>query len=244
MKIVKPSFKLIVIALACFVSLGFIGTKVIGFINPAVADLDMNGYNIDMSAGGVLALATGSAAAPTVGWTDTGFFEYSANEIGVTAGGLIRWNFRSTDFYGFAGNAAKILNETTSATNPTLCPDRSNEDTGIGSVVGTDQLSLIAGGVEGIRVQAGRDNDLDNTNVYVTGLTSGYGTFQVTCDGNFAEFYLENTIITKAHGNALFTITKNNAATYNVYWDTTEFKIQNLVGDNKVMVWSYRGLVP
>lgn len=269
MKIVKPSFKLIVIALACFVSLGFIGTKVIGFINPAVADLDMNGYNILMKTGligyngtaakglsfdagnekvvlesGQIILPVGSAALPSLiigSEMNTGFYKGSTGQWYWTSTGNHKWQLGG-NYFGSTGDGGKFRTVIPSATVPAIILG-SDIDTGIGCAA-ADQLSLISNGVEGMRVQAGRDDDLDNTDVYVTGLTSGYGTFQVTCDGNFAEFYLENTTITKAYGNALFTITKDNAATYNVYWDTTEFKIQNLVGDNKVMVWSYRGLVP
>ena len=41
-----------------------------------------------------------------------------------------------------------ILNEAAGFTNPTLVPDRGDLDTGIG-YSGTDQLSLVVGGVSG-----------------------------------------------------------------------------------------------
>jgi hypothetical protein len=44
------------------------------------------------------------------------------------------------------------MNEVASRTNPTVVPDHADEDTGIGSG-GSDELSIIAGGVEAIRVE-------------------------------------------------------------------------------------------
>ena len=45
----------------------------------------------------------------------------------------------------------KMVDEICSATNPTLIPNNTDDDTGIGRA-SFNQLSLIAGGVEGIRV--------------------------------------------------------------------------------------------
>jgi len=74
--------------------------------------------------------------------------------------GVININLGSTgaflidDVQGIAavnGGGPAILNELASATNPTLVPNRSDIDTGIGRNA-ADQLSLIAGGVEGFTV--------------------------------------------------------------------------------------------
>ncbi len=54
-------------------------------------------------------------------------------------------------FTGENAAAGALLDEAASATNPTLVPDKADVDTGIGTAA-ADQLSLIAGGVEGIRV--------------------------------------------------------------------------------------------
>lgn len=53
-----------------------------------------------------------------------------------------------------AGNAAgpAFQNEAASATNPTLIPDKSDLDTGIGHATNPDELSLIAGAIEGGRI--------------------------------------------------------------------------------------------
>jgi hypothetical protein len=41
--------------------------------------------------------------------------------------------------------------------------------------------------------------------------------------------------IEKIGADATFTVTKDNASTYNVYFETNVIKIQNKVGDNKVI---------
>lgn len=52
---------------------------------------------------------------------------------------------------GAAVNAGAIFNEASTSTNPTLLPSKNDKDTGIGHA-DVDQLSLIAGGVEGVRI--------------------------------------------------------------------------------------------
>lgn len=52
---------------------------------------------------------------------------------------------------GTNANAYAGLDEAASATNPTLAPDRTDLDTGIGTA-GADILSLVAGGVEGHKI--------------------------------------------------------------------------------------------
>jgi len=62
---------------------------------------------------------------------------------------------RSDGAVGFNNsNSGWMTYEDTTATNPTVGPRKSDWDTGIGSAA-DDQLSLIAGGVEGIRVANG-----------------------------------------------------------------------------------------
>ncbi len=48
-----------------------------------------------------------------------------------------------------------------------------------------------------------------------------------------AVFRLEGETIASVSANAAFTVTKDNASTYNVYWETDQYKVQNKVGDNK-----------
>ena len=54
-------------------------------------------------------------------------------------------------FTGEDTNAPAIVDEAASGTNPTLIPDKSDLDTGLGHAA-ADALSLVAGGVEGMRL--------------------------------------------------------------------------------------------
>jgi len=67
-----------------------------------------------------------------------------------------------------------IVDEASSATNPTLIPNKSDLDTGVGSAA-ADQLSLIAGGVEGLRVTetAGAIAGVFTDNLTISGSTFG-----------------------------------------------------------------------
>lgn len=75
----------------------------------------------------------------------------SSGFIRFSAGGIIEALLGSDGMRASAGNGGILVNETSSATNPTLAPNQSDLDTGIGRGA-ADQLSMIAGGVEGIRV--------------------------------------------------------------------------------------------
>ena len=102
------------------------------------------------------------------------------------------------------------------------------------------KLQVDGGGVSNRVIE---DTDSDNTDVLSTGITSGYGMLIVSCttDGISGIFRIENQTIVNVSSNALFTITKDNAATYNVYFDTGEYRVQNNVGDNKNITVAYFG---
>jgi hypothetical protein len=55
------------------------------------------------------------------------------------------------DIHGTDANSFICLDEASTSINPTMCPDRADQDTGIGDAT-ADNLSLIAGGVEGLRI--------------------------------------------------------------------------------------------
>jgi hypothetical protein len=102
---------------------------------------------------GQVVFPNGSAALPGIRFSDsdTGFHQGFDGIIGVSIAGTNRWSFQG----GRSGDAnyAQIMHETPSATNPVFVAKFTDPDTGIGSNA-DDQLSLIAGGVEGIRVEA------------------------------------------------------------------------------------------
>jgi len=93
------------------------------------------------------------ATAPTIsfGDGDSGFYESADDQIRIALGGGPRWRILTNLLRGDGGLSGALVNESSSSTNPTLAPNVSDLDTGIGS--GTaDQLSLIAGGVEMLRL--------------------------------------------------------------------------------------------
>ena len=121
------------------------------------------------------------AATPTLafGDGDTGFYEYSDDRFHFATAGSWRFELRSTYFK--AANGGAILNALSSATVPSLVPNECDDDTGIGRGA-ADQLSLIAGGAEGIRITEDTTIAID-LNGEVNSV-SHYGTMQTaTGDG-------------------------------------------------------------
>lgn len=92
-------------------------------------------------------------SAPTIsfGDGDTGFYEESDDVLSVTVFGAERFQFISGRFESATSAGPAMLNEAASATNPTFSPRQDDTDTGIGWN-GIDQLSLVAGGVEALRL--------------------------------------------------------------------------------------------
>lgn len=94
----------------------------------------------------------GSAAAPSVAFgNDTGWFESADNDFRLTLGGTSRWRFVFSLFQGEAAGAPLLQNIDSTATEPNICPDKADANTGIGRA-GEGQLSLISDGVEGLRL--------------------------------------------------------------------------------------------
>jgi len=93
------------------------------------------------------------AVTPTVafGDGDSGFYESSDDNLKISIAGSNSFFINSTTFGGINAAGGSLLNEGATSTNPTLISDRSDDDTGIGHAA-ADALSLIAGGVEGIRI--------------------------------------------------------------------------------------------
>ena len=92
------------------------------------------------------------ALTPTLGFGDgdTGFFETSDDVLRLSIGTLERFQWDTNQFEGVAANAPAFVNTTPSTTVPTLRPNKTDTDTGIGH--GADQLSLIAGAKEMLRL--------------------------------------------------------------------------------------------
>uniref|UniRef100_A0A6M3KI25 Uncharacterized protein n=1 Tax=viral metagenome TaxID=1070528 RepID=A0A6M3KI25_9ZZZZ len=78
----------------------------------------------------------------------------------------------NTSLTGNNAAGPSILNEASSSTNPTLIPNKADPDSGVG-LAAVDQLSLIAGGAEGIRI-------VEDTTINVG--IAGQGTFGTSAD--------------------------------------------------------------
>ncbi len=93
-------------------------------------------------------------ATPTLafGDGDTGVQEILDDVLEVVIAGATHAVIDGTWLFRGHGTAEPgLINENSSATNPTVLPIRNDANTGLGSA-GPDQLSLIAGGVEGQRI--------------------------------------------------------------------------------------------
>ncbi len=90
------------------------------------------------------------AAAPTLsfGDGDTGLFESADDSLVISIGGTARWQFSGDNFIAIVGNGPRIVNEASTATNPTFLPALGDVSTGLGGVTGA--LDLIIGGVSGM----------------------------------------------------------------------------------------------
>jgi len=106
---------------------------------------------IDASTNSVIFPQENDAVTPTIALGangDTGFYEQAG--INVSVGGAMRFKFDSVSLEAAITNAAAIRNTAATATVP-VHVFVGDYDTGIGRAA-VDQLSLIAGGVEGIRI--------------------------------------------------------------------------------------------
>lgn len=100
-----------------------------------------------------ITVGQGSQTEPSlaIGDGDSGFYEGADDLVYVTIGGVVKFFWQGNTYGGQGPSAGAIQNISATATVPTLNPNRGDQDTGIGSA-GADQLSLIVGGVEGLRL--------------------------------------------------------------------------------------------
>jgi hypothetical protein len=113
---------------------------------------------------------------------DTGFRWTGANQLTFIGSGSRAWHFTSARFFSEFSQGPALLNVTADNDVPTVLADQSDANTGIGSS-GNDEMSLIAGGVEAIRIDetAGAiqvivDPGLTNTSDATPPLAFGGGT--------------------------------------------------------------------
>jgi len=98
----------------------------------------------------------GTAANPTVAFGDgnTGFYEIADNNFALSIAGVSEWSFQSTLMGTVRATGPAFRELTPTSTVPSFIPNKGDLDSGVGSA-GPDSVSIIAGGVEGLRVVEG-----------------------------------------------------------------------------------------
>jgi len=81
---------------------------------------------------------------------DTGWFESTDDTLSIAISGSRVAFFNTTSFTISGVNRPALRDQNTSATEPNILPDSADTDTGLGSDA-ANKISLIAGGVEGMR---------------------------------------------------------------------------------------------
>jgi hypothetical protein len=115
-------------------------------------------------------------------------YDHTSNAYTFKAGGSSIFSVDSGGIEMSVANGPALLTESTSYTNPTIVPNKSDLDTGI-SRGAENQLSLIAGGVEGLRlynnsVQALQSMIFNRPNVYMaSGRSYAYSTGELASFG-------------------------------------------------------------
>ena len=116
------------------------------------ADGTVVGY-INVLSGIGLVGGTGTQKGVAFNDGDTELFESDDDTLIFKCGGVNSWHINK-DYFGYLGtNYPTIRHEAASSTNPNIIPSSYDFDTGVGSPLTIDdQLSLIAGGIEAIRL--------------------------------------------------------------------------------------------
>ena len=120
---------------------------------------------------------------------DSGFYESTDDTISVVIEGTSRYEISGSGIRGTKANAAALVDTNVTSTLPTLLPNRADIDVGIGSG-GVDQLSLIAGGMEGLRLV--EDTGVLQLSQATTGITANTGSSQG--DGPLKSSYNEISV--------------------------------------------------
>ncbi len=131
--------------------------------------------------------------------TRSGFFwstVSSQDALNFERNGTRTFTFNSTSIEAAAAGGSRILNETASDTNPTLIPAREDTNTGVGAV-GDDTLSLIAGGVEVLRLST--SGEIIPDGVTAPGTVSGKAIMYIDIsDGDFKIRFSDGFVATIA----------------------------------------------
>lgn len=136
----------------------------------AVGGIDKYFFNNN----GQLHLDPAQAFGPTTGLFfgdgDTGLYETADDNFILRMAGTDRYQFAATLIQSTTSGGWKIANEVATDTNPVFLPSTGDPDTGIGRAA-ADQLSLIAGAIEGVRIEEG-NNGTVGTHLFIPDLTT------------------------------------------------------------------------
>lgn len=122
-----------------------------------------------LESGEVLALDAGVVGTPALHFGDVaaGLFRAAANRIGFAVSGVKVWDMGAAYLRDGANASGPQLSwSNASATNPTLVPSKADTNSGIG-LQAADNLSLIAGGLEGVRVEDPADLAAGETSLWL-----------------------------------------------------------------------------
>jgi hypothetical protein len=122
-------------------------------VTPFEIDVDGGGAEFTFDSGGHFVLpSVNDAATPTLAFGgDSGFYEIASNIVGISIGGTGKFQIFTNTISGLSNSSGALINETTSATNPTLLSRSGDLNTGLGSNA-ADQLSLIGNAHEMMRL--------------------------------------------------------------------------------------------
>ena len=139
-----------------------------------LANLQVGGvskFSID-NTGKTIFPSGGTGGSPTCsfGSGDVGFYATSSSSIRVSIAGTNVYTWSSSGIQQASGTGFLLSTSVPTATVPSLIPSNQDKDTGIGRS-GADQLSLIAGGVEGIRIEEGINGTV-GSHVFVPNVTT------------------------------------------------------------------------
>lgn len=103
---------------------------------------------------------------------DTGLYEVADDQIGVAVATALCWILLATQFAAADAAGPALQNEAATATNPTLLPNKADADTGVGWNA-ADNLSLVAGGAEAVRVEDPADLAAGETSLWLFDFDNG-----------------------------------------------------------------------
>jgi len=127
---------------------------------------------------------------------DTGFYEIAGGYITFKSNGITTTGYYNNWMWGGSGTNWLLIDQQASSTTPNIFPDSGDPNTGIGHAA-SDQLSIIAGGVESFRGTTGglKADTIESKNTsFSTGFLVGDG-YQLKDESGVTTFELDNLII-------------------------------------------------